>query len=374
MPNFPETEWVGAIQANRPLYNTMLTDLTLRERLLLALLRRKGRIVLNDSGPHMQWRVKMSLPTMETYTDGAVIDFGNHNSKLTLALDWRGYIVKDSMTIKQRFMNTGSAMLFNEFSEKQDNIQQAIREGFCGELFKDGEASGRTAHIHGLETFLGAGTVTATDRIALPSDTYGLGAQSTTLQDQGGVWSQTSGLANNAAAGSDWPDGNGTVEYDYLSPKLVNYSASTWGTGNTTFESNAWRVTSAMIDWLTHTGSQSARPDIILYPNDMYRSYKNHQEAKMRINVPHQQANNLGFMDTLNHEGVMIHKDFDCPPGVGYAVNCDYMKVRSIAPQLFYMEGPDRDPHTNWSYVFATGFWGNVEYQPKFFAKTAAYA
>lgn len=374
MPNFPETEWVGVVQANTPLYNRMLTDLTLRDRLLLALLRRKGRIVLNDSGPHMQWRVKMSLPVMETYRDGGVVDFGNHNSKLTLALDWRGYIVKDSMTKKQRFMNTGQAQLFNEYSEKQENISQSLREGFCSELFKDGEATNRTEAVHGLETFLGAGTVTSVDRVALPGDAYGLGQKSTALSSEGGSWSDTLASQNNAAANSDWPDGNGTTEYDYLSPKLVNYTASTWGTGSTTFEGNAWRVTSAMIDWLTHTGSQRARPDVILYPNDMYRSYKNHQEAKMRIQIPHQQANNLGFMDTLNHEGVMIHKDFDCPPGVGYALNCDFMKIRSIAPQLFYTEGPDTDPHSMWSYLFATGFWGNVEYQPKYFAKTAAYA
>jgi hypothetical protein len=50
------------------------------------------------------------------------------------------------------------------------------------------------------------------------------------------------------------------------------------------------------------------------------------------------------------------------------------MKIHALTPQLFWYEGPDKDPRSGWSYLWGIGFFGNVEYKPKHFAKIKSYA
>jgi hypothetical protein len=370
------TEWVGIVHSTMPHYLDGLVDLTTRSRLLLAFARQKGRIKLNCSGEFLRWPVFYSLPEMEVYADGGVLDFGNHNPNKTLAVDWRGYIVTDSISIKQRAMNSGQQQIVNLYQQKQNNISQSIMEGFSAELYGNGSAVDRSERIHGLETFMGAeaGTTTAADKIAKPDSAYGLTNAPTDLGAEGGYWSAALATPNNANLATDWPDGNGSSEYDHMSPKLINWSSSNWGTGSTSWEDNSWRVIDAAIDWLSYTGGPQAKPDIISIASDMHRGYKNHQEAKTRINIPHKPSQDLGFSDILNHDGVGIQKDFDCPALTFYGINVDKMRICSLMPKLFYYQGPSQDPHSNWSYLFGTGFWGNVEFQPKFFAKGKNYA
>lgn len=374
--NIVSNEWIGIVHSTMPMYLDKLVDVTTRSRLLLAMLRQKGRIKLNCSGEYMRWPVFYSLPQMETYSDGGVIDFANHNPNRTLAIDWRGYVISDSMSIKQRAMNSGSSQIVDLFQQKQNVIGQAIQEGFGGELYGDGSAADASERVHGLETFLAgdSGNCTATDRVCEPSDTYGLTNASTALGAEGGWWSANLGDFPNANLATDWPDGKGSAEYDHLSPKLINWSSSAWGTGSTSWEANSWRVVDALIDWLSYTGGPEAKPDLVPMGNDMFRGYKNHQETKTRITIPHKASQDLGFGDVLNHDGVGIYKDFDCPVQTAYGLNVDQMRICSLMDKLFYSKGPSEDPHTMWSYLFATGFWGNVEFQPKYFAKAYPYA
>ena len=367
-------EWVGISHSTMPQYLDALVDLTTRSRLLLALARQKGRIKLNSSGEYLRWPVFFSLPPMETYNDGGVIDFGNHNPNRTLAIDWRGYVASDSMSIKQRAMNSGKEQIVDLFQQKINNLGQAMYEGFCGELYGDGSAPDRSERIHGLETFLGhdAVNITVADKIARPSATYGMTNASTALGAEGGYWSAKLGTYNNNSLATDWPDGNGSPEYDHMSPKLINWSSNSWGTSSVSWESNAWRVVDATIDWLSYTGGERAKPDMIVMSNDLYRGYKNHHTALRRINIPHKASQDLGF-EALNHDGVAIQKDFDCPAQTMYGLNVDQMRIHSLMDKLFFNKGPAEDPHTMWSYLMAIGFFGNVEYQPKYFAKAYPY-
>ena len=45
------------------------------------------------------------------------------------------------------------------------------------------------------------------------------------------------------------------------------------------------------------------------------------------------------------------------------------MTISSLMPELFWMEGPDKDPRTLWSWLWGVGFYGNVTYEPKNVAK-----
>jgi hypothetical protein len=367
-------EWIGIIETTRHKYLKGASDLTLRKRLLLAMLKKRGRIVYNASGDECRWQVEFSQPGVSAYGDGGVVDFSNHDAYRQLGVDWRGYVATDTMSKKQKQMNAGDEALVKVFQNKQNNLMKSIRNSFAGELYKDGSAPGRENNIHGLETFMGAGTVTSGDRIAAPSDTYGVTDLSTALGAYGGDWSSDSATPANASLGTDWPDGSGSSEYDFLSPKLVNWSSTAWGTGETTWEANAWRVISQVITWMTLTGGDDGMPTLIPMGGNLFQGYKNAQEVKTRIVVPHKESQDLGFGHVLNQDGVGLYPDFDCPVNTAYSLNLATITVESLFPELFWMEGPDKDPRTLWSYLWGTGFFGNVKYEPKHTAKIKNFA
>lgn len=371
----PSGEFIGVINATRPKYMKGASDLTIRSRLLLSLLRKKGRIVYSaGGGDECRWQVEFSQPNVETYGDGGTMDFTNHDAFRQLSIDWGGYNATDAISMKQKYMNSGDEALIKLFQTKQNRLQKGINDKFCGELYKD--AASRANAIHGLETFLGSGTCAAGDRIAQPSDTYGLGALSTALGNQGGTWSSDLSTQPNSTIAKDWPDGQGDSEYDFMSPKLVNWSSTAWGTGSSTaWEDNCWRVISQTVTWLTTTGGLDGRPDICLLAANLFQGYKNHHEVLRRIEVPFSVADELGFKGTtLMQDGCAIQPDFDCPANTGYMLNLSHMELRSLCPELFWMEGPDKDPRSGYSSLWATGFFGNVTYQPKHIAKLKNYA
>lgn len=367
-------EWIGVINTTRHAYMKGASNETLRKRLLLAMLRKRGRFEFNCSGDELRWQLMFSQPAVSSYADGGVVDFSNHQAYKQVGVDWRGYVATDTMSKKQNAMNKGDEALVKIFQEKTNNLRESLNVNFAGEIYRDGSATGRENCVHGLETFLGAGTVTSTDRIAAPSDTYGVTSLSTVPQTYGGTWSSDLTTKPNASLATDWPDGSGTSEYDFNSPKLVNWSASNWGTGSTTWEANCWRVVSQTITWLTTTGSEDGMPSLGAFAPNLFQGYKNAQEVKTRIMVPHKEAQDLGFGNTLNQDGCALYPDFDCPVDTGYMLNLSTISVCSLFPELFWMEGPDKDPRTLWSYLWGIGFYGNLKFRPKHVAKIKNFA
>lgn len=367
-------EWVGIVKSTMPKYMKGSSDATIRRRLLLSMLRRKGQIEYNQAGDECKWQVEYSQPPIVQHGDGGLIDFSNHDAFLQLTLGWRGYIGTDAISMKQKEMNKGDQALINLFQTKQNRLRKSITNTFAGEIYKDGNAAGRENSVHGLESGLAErATPVATDRIAEPGDTYA--GLTTNLAAQGGSWSSDLSTSPNATLAKDWPDGNGTSEYDALSPILINWSASNWGTGSTTWEDNCWRVVSQMITWLATRGGDEATPDIVMMASNLFQGYKNHEEAIRRINVPHKVANDLGFAgNVLNQDGSAISSDFDCTANTAYGINLSEQKLSSLTPELFWMEGPDKDPRSGWSHLWGTGFYGNLKWNFHNIAKAKNYA
>lgn len=374
--------WVGVVNSTKPKYMKGYEDLCLRNRLRLAMLKRRGRIKYNSAGEFLQEQLMFSRPQSQQYADGSALDFSNHQPLKKLRLDWRGYVNTDSITMMQRAQNEGSdVQLVNLYQTKINNLMQGITDDFNGETYRDGGATGRENAIHGLETFLGAGTVASTDRIVAPSDTYGLDSLSTVPATYGGVWTNTltgGTTAPNDSLDADWPDGYGDPEYDFMSPKLINYSASTWGTGATTWEANCWRVISQAITWLTVTGGKDGQPTLISLAPNLFQGYKNHHEALRRINIPHKEGQDLGFTGVLNQDGVAINSDFDIAPNVGYVENLETVTIHSLMPQLFWsidqFDKADKVDIRTLSYLMVVGFFGNCSYKPKHVGKIYAAA
>jgi len=369
-----DTEWVGVIHQQTPTFMRGAADECIRGKMRLAMLRKKGRIRLGAHGPMCIWQVQYKQPPIETYGDGGQLNFQRHDVYTQLALNWRGYKSTDLMTEKEYLMCQGSSgRLLNRYSEIIPMHMRAITDYFGGELILDGEAPGRTDHIHGVESFMGSGTTVANDLIAKPDDSYA--GKATDVGDMGGSWSTALGVGvyPNAAIASDWPNGTGSYEYDYLSPKLGNWSSTRWGTGAVTWEANCERVLRQMIIWMTMTGGSSGRPTIGTLSGDMYAGFMNHQSTKQRVIVPHKEAQDLGFDDALNFDGVAVGMDYDVPANTGYLENLQNVELMSLDNVLFGYRGPDFDPRTA-SWLFSTGFYGQARYRPKHFGKVYPYA
>lgn len=367
-------EWIGVINTTKPQYMKGASDMTIRKRLFLAMLKKKGRITYNNSGYEFRWQVEFSQPVMHQHGDGSMIDFSNHQAFQQAVLPVSGYEISDSITMKQKAMNSGDEALINLFKTKQGRIMKALQNKMAGEAYKVGGTSGRENCIYGLETCLTERTAPAAgDRVAEPSTTYA--GLSTALANQGGTWSAL-GTANNATLANDWPDGQGDTEYDYYAPKLVNWSSTAWGTGATTFEDNCWRVIGQTITWLTITGGDDGAPEVCIMAPSMFQSYKNHEEAIRRISVPANTANDLGFKgNALNQDGCTISADFDCPPNTFYMINTSGIEIASWMPELFWMKGPDEDPRASYSTLWASGFYGQMKIEsPKYIAKGKNFA
>ena len=341
------------------------SDLTKRNRLLLSEVQRRGLVEYNVSGDACYWDVEYSQPVAQTHGVSAEYIFVAHDALKQLSTDWRGYVMTNKLHKKERLMNRGSVALVEYYLEIMPMMRKSMDAMFHGELYGDGSSD--TLKLHGLLTFLKFSTCATTDRVAQPSTSATYGGLDIELGAFSGSWSDDLGSNQpNSTISKDWPDGQGTSDYDFMAPLGVNDNASTWGTDSTDFEDNAWRVIEQAVDWQVHRCGEEGRPDVFMFSSDKFTKYKRNQEARFRNIIPHKEANDLGFRGTLNQDGVMMREEFDVPSGQIFGICFDKMELACMTEQLWDVDGPTYDIRTD-EYLFKAGFWGNVRYQPKYF-------
>jgi hypothetical protein len=367
-------EWIGVVNSTKPAYQKGFDDLTVRSRPLLSILQKNGGIKRNCNGVENRWQVQYSQPNFQMYADGTLVDFPTLSLLQQPLNAWADYTSNSSLTFKQEQMNKGDAALVELFSQQNKWLETKAQNGLNYETFQTGGGAGRENALQGLESFLDKRTApAATDRIAEPTQTYA--GLSTALANQGGTWSSNATTYPNATLAKDWPDGQGSAEYDYWAPKLINYSSTNWGTNDTSWEANAWRDHFASVVWLQITGGSDAIPGLALVAANMYQAYKQGQEMTRRISVPANPMDDLGFKgQSLHQDGCVIMADFDCPYNTGYVLNTSSVELRLLTSTMFVMNGPDKDPRTNWSYLWGLRFLGQYCWQPKYVAKLYPYA
>jgi hypothetical protein len=368
-----DTEWTGVLQEQAPKFLAGYVDETIRRRLLLSWLRRNGRIILNQGGPMCIWSIKFSQPPVQSIGDAGFQQFNRWQTKRQAALDWRGYAANDSMSLKEYLMNKGPGQIFNRYGEIIPDLMASITDHFGGQLLIDGNGTNNANCIHGAESFLAAGACTVSDLVAVPSDDYA--GLSTALQAEGGTWSTNLATADrpNATIATDWPHGTGRVEYDFNSPKLINWSSSRWGTQSTSWEANCERALRQTKLWMANLGGESGQNLVCLMGQDLYAGVMNHFASKFRSLTPHKASEDLGFSDALNFEGMALMYDYEVPPNTFYVFDVRMMELASLDTVLFGYRGPDYSFKER-AWLFDVGFFGNCRYRPKHFAKGKNYA
>ena len=362
-------EWSAVVNTTAARYLKGASDETVRERVVFALMQKRKRILYDWDGKEVTQQHMYGLPETEAYS-GGTIDFEASDVYRQTTHNWRQYITQDKMTEKDRAMNSGVPQLVNRYANIMKNMRSSMTAKFGTELYVDGATY--TDRMEGMETFCADDAATVVgDLVARPSDNYG--GQSTIPGTLAGSWSTDLSTKPNAVLAVDWPSGSGDPEFDWLSPKLINYTSTNWGTGTNTWLDNCEISIRRGILWCRLTGGAEGTPNIVMLGEDLYSDYMQKQEAKTRIIVPYKEVQDLGFPEGARQEGASIMTEFGMTSSIGYLINPNKMEMRILGSQLFTVKGPEWDIRTM-SWLFLMYWMGNLYFQPKYFGKLKAYA
>ncbi len=343
-------------------------DNVIRNRKLLSLMKSKGRISFGHSGTAMNWGIRYKRRDIDGYADGDTLQFSRSDNYKRAELPWRGYTMNDMVTKKEKLMNRGKPALIKYVSELVDNMMEDFTDRFHKQLYVDGTASGNSKKIHGYDSFT-TGAQQSGNYVATPNTTYA--GLVTNLGNYGGSWTGT------------WPVGSGDAEYDFFAPLLVDYTNTAWIAATKTWPNTCHEALRFAIIKAKKNDSMKGMLDIILLDGELFRQWEALLDTKERVMVAPGGAGskptlrNLGFGDVQDFEGTEISWEFGVPADAsgnpqGYAFNVDEMELCSLQDRLFVSEGPFYD-EASLSDRFAIHMFGNMKFNPRYFAKLAKY-
>jgi len=378
--------WVGIINTIAPRYLKGAVDLTRRKRIWLPLMEKRGKVHTGESGQVVYWTVQYKEHPVTSYADGASIEFNRHDLYRPCVLDPRAYQSTDSMTEMEKAMYSDDVGIVNRYSQIIPTMTSSVQAKLGAELYIDGNAAGNENRWHGIASFTGAdeSNTTSHDLVAYPSDSY---AGNSTVPGAYGSWSANRGASQgvgsgypNAAIAKDWPEGQGDVGFDYWTPILLNTSCIYWVDGSTTNwgaadgSGNSEAVLRRVVQYLSNNAASEPSALYCLMAGDMFSQFKDKMSYQRRVLVPHKEAEDLGFPETLNFEGMGIKSEFDTPSGTFNAINFSQVELSSYWDKLVTSTGPDWSPEKA-AWLFRVKVMGNLKWMsPKFFAHGEAYA
>lgn len=339
----------------------------LRNRKLTALMRERGRITFGHSGEQLDWKVRYKRAPLFGFADSDTLTFSRRNRWKTAVLPWRGYASTDSMTKKERLMNKSVEAIVKIYSNIAKLLLEDIEDNFGDELYVDGNATGNTKRLHGIQSATGDTTNTihistgvertanAADKAGAPSDTYA--GLTTGLADYGGTWT------------GSWPgSGSGDAHYDFWSPLKVNVTSTAFGGIADTWDAQGDEAIRYMLINGQKNKSRRGQMDLVLLNAAYYEGLLNLIDGKERfVSRPGRNEGSLaklGFTDVVNFDGCEVTWEYGVPASTGFGFNVDEMELCSLQDQLFVPEGPDFDIASQ-SWRFSIDMYGNLKMNPR---------
>ncbi len=342
-------------------------DNVIRNRKILALMKAKGRITYNHSGTNMDWGIRWKRRPITGYADGDTVNFQRSDTFKRANLPWRGYVMNDLVTDKEKLMNRDRPALIKYISELVENMSEDMTDRYHRQLYQDGNASGNGKFIHGLDSFLAA-TQQSGNYVGVNSSTN-YGGLSCVLGNYGGSWTGT------------WPVGEGDAEYDFWSSVIVDYTNTGWGYSPDTWVNTCHDALRFGIIKSKRNDSQKGLIDIVMLDGELYRQWEKLLDTKERVFVQipgdalgaRPTLRNLGFGDTQAFEGAEITWEFGVPADAsgnpqGYGLNIDEMELCCLDDRIFKSLGPFYDEASMADRYMIRQF-GNLKCNPRYFAK-----
>jgi len=288
------------------------------------------------------------------YADSDTLTFSRRDRWKTAQLDWRGYAITDSMTKQERLKNKSVEAIVKLYDGIARNLMDDVEDQFCDEFYIDGNASGNSKRIHGIETLFSSATAQSGNFVGVPANVYA--GLSTVLGNFGGLW-------NGSSSQGTWPIGTGDAHFDFWTPLIVDYTNTAWSAATKTWSNTAVEATRFGIVHSRKNKSKKGMLDFIMLNDELYRLFIQIQDVKERIMIDRGKKSSglqtLGFDDVINFEGCDITYEYGVPANIGYGWNADQMELRSMQGQLFVPEGPDYDVASK-SWRFSIDFFGNL--------------
>lgn len=344
------------------------------KQILLALLKKAGRITYGMAGDGIKWDVEYrEIPLTVNNGEQAVTPQRQDYVKQPF-LDIAGYLVADVMTKREKVKNgKGPSQIVDYFKRMVTRSTKNLRRQFGEEFYIDSGASGNTGRLSGIETMMNTnGTVTigsgaqeaanAADVAGFPHGTY---ANITTDPgNYGGSWTSQSGVA------TTWPAGHGTLSYDFFSPTIVCYSSTGFSGTTHDWDGQCLIATRYGITHMERYDNDQTAVKKIILDRDLYRRFLDKHDSKEHAYVQSNYSlRAMGFEQTFMQDGVEITWEYGVPGAVGYGFNIENMELMSWQDDLFDVRGPIFNELNN-AYHVIVDFLGNVKFEtPRKFLK-----
>ena len=355
--------WARAAVASLPKFIRTVESSMIRQRKLSAILMKKGRMLFNQTGKHLNWKAQFRLPPVSGYADLDVITHSRVNMHKEAELPWRGYIATDALSRFDELTNKGDEAIIKVAEQIPKQLMKSMDQYLGEEFYVDGEATGNEKRLHGIESFMSTSGAYAGGFIGAPNDTYA--GLLTTLGNYGGNWSATT-----------YPIGTGDYEYDFWSPLVIDYTDTAWTAATKTWANTCREAVRFAITHRMATRSMDEILDLILLNPELYRLFLEKVDASERVLVQRGQGRTglleLGWGDVINYEGVEITSEYGVPANVGYGWAFGSIELNSLHPTLFFPGGPHwSESERQWR--FDIEFIGNMRFfSPKPFVKFVA--
>jgi hypothetical protein len=357
-------EWARVANTTISEHIREVEDNIMRNRRVLAILKKKGRIQFNASGKDFDWRIKFRRAPIAGYADADTLTFARRDRWRVATLPWRGYAIGESATKKEKLMNKGTEAIVKLFAELGNDMTEDIEDQYCEELYVDGNATGNGKKIHGFESFLGnSATGNDNGRVRQPNSTYA--GLSCALGAFGGTWAPT------GTGTGTWPDGKGDASYDFWSPVIVDCSASVWG-GSPNWSAYAPSQLSFGIMANQMNKYNKGGLEMVMLDRLFYYQFLELIRSKERLNVQRGKDGSplvsLGFGDVVEWDGKDITWEYGMTASTGYGFNPAQMELKSMQDKLFVFEGPEYNMATG-AYNMRVDTFSNLRCNPRGFVK-----
>ncbi len=197
-------------------WGQLVSEQTEQRYVLLAMMKKKGRIVHGCHGGEYRWVVRYRDHPIKGFIDMDPIDYVRENTKVNANLPWRSYRVTDVISEREKLENGGAQAMISIFKNREEVMRRGAIRQLAGEFFKDGNLAANSADDkwHGIESFMSIGSQTAADLLATThDDTYagnstavaGLGADAESAR----VWTPVVVNCDRTPSGGtqrDWAD------------------------------------------------------------------------------------------------------------------------------------------------------------------------
>jgi len=379
---------INNIRTAAPLFMKQYSDLTKRNHLLLNMMSQWGNIEYGAGDIARIWQILVRQPEVRTFSNTTNKTFADHDPFEQLQVGVRGYEATDLLKELEFKRNQGETQLINLYNFKMAHLGSTMAERIQEWLYRDGDNANFLDGYQGFESCLAPYNATAGgtdpvagDKITLASDSYG--GHSTALGYFGGTWSADRDSSDrlSAAISNDWPYGQGSSEYDAMTPVLWNWDSTAFGSAN--WEDNVEKVIREMSTVLRNKNGMGTGPIdvcVLLAPN-LYPGAEEFYSERFRIIQPYT-GGDQGFPmpQSIVIDGVALKSDYGCPADVGYAL-CpqhiemfNYATMNSPGPeQMIDTFGPDWSPEHG-AYLMRCSTFGNLRMQPRYMAKLATAA